>query len=313
MNFSDLFNKAISKRAAFFQDQENSCFRLFSSDGDGIDGLTIDYYDGVILMQFFDPALEEKLLNLSEILYDLVSSFLPVSSLYFKNRCTLNKPTDIAEVRKSRLLKGKEVTEDIVVRHNGIRMLADPVNSQSTGVFMDMRTVRERISDYYPNISSLLNLFCYTSAFSIHALRHGVSNAVNVDVSKPVLERSKQNYELNDLAVDHRNFVKEDAKRYLKWCIKKGITFDLVILDPPTFARSKKAYFSVKKDYAEYLQLITQVSGKYLLSAINTYTVTHEEYVDFHQGLFSNIFMENEAFDHAVDGESYLKCGLWEK
>lgn len=311
MNYHQLFQHAFLHRNKLITDEQNTCFRLFHGDGEGAPGLTLDYYDGAVLLQYFQEEHLEKIDLIVEALYESAATKLAISSLYAKNRMTVSDTAVVSEERMSTLVRGAEVSERIPVLHNGMKLYADVIHAQNTGIFMDMRQVRERLLSIYPELSSVLNLFCYTGAFSIHALQNGSNYAVNVDVSAPVLERARENYVLNSLSCDDRDFIRGDAIKVLRLLAKKGRTFDLVIFDPPTFSRSKKSYFSVKKDYMKYCRAIEELQPKYVLSAMNTYSVTVQQYLASHPSTWKREFLMHEASDFPHGGNPYLKCGLW--
>ena len=96
----------------------------------------------------------------------------------------------------------------------------------------------------------MLNLFSYTALFSVHAVRRGITGAVNVDLSRAVLERAKVNYGLNGLRIDERDFIYGDSLEWIRRFRKKGRTFSFVIFDPPTFSRNRQRSFSSRRDYA---------------------------------------------------------------
>ncbi|MFW5808489.1 MAG: class I SAM-dependent methyltransferase, partial [Spirochaetota bacterium] len=187
----------------------------------------------------------------------------------------------------------------------------DLVSAQNTGVFMDMREVRDRMVSFYPQIDSVLNLFCYTGAFSVHALAHGVPRAVNVDISAPVLDRARTNYTLNGLACDDRDFVRTDVMKAIRRFSKQGQRFGLVILDPPTFSRNKHSHFSVKKDYMRCCRLLEELTPAYVLSAMNTYSVPLSGYLSSHPQHWERIFLMHESTDFPHGNDPYLKCALW--
>jgi len=124
---------------------------------------------------------------------------------------------------KSTILEGEYPSSGIVVTQNGVKAGVDLVNGQNTGIFLDMRDIREKLRTFYKSesINRMLNLFSYTALFSVHALKNGVNNAVNIDLSRGVLNRARVNYQLNDLKVDERDFIFGDALDWTKQFSKK--------------------------------------------------------------------------------------------
>ncbi len=317
---SDIVNKdiaymlksAIERRGSLFEDSETDCFRIFNSSGDGIDGLTIDYYAGYLLLQYFNSGAREKI---RKILPDLLK-IIPVSvkGILSKNRMTPAGDELPDEKWKSTILEGDYPSDDIVVMQNGVKARVDLVNGQNTGIFLDMREIRDKLAHFYKSesVKRMLNLFSYTALFSIHALKNGAESAVNIDLSRGVLNRAKVNYQLNDLKIDERDFIYGDALDWTKQLSRKNVSFDYAVFDPPTFARNKKKNFSVKKDYSDSLQKVELLINKgFILTSINSYTVTEQEYRSYHPAAWELLMFGNESSDFVYSGNPYLKAGLW--
>jgi 23S rRNA (cytosine1962-C5)-methyltransferase len=302
-------NLALKKRQSFLLSKIDNCFRLINGVGDGIPDLTIDYYNKHILVQYFSANLYKDKSDIADALLDTFSD--SVASILIKNRTIQKDISQIKNSRESELIYGEFPNEKFYVVHNGINLYADLVHSQNTGIFMDMRNIRNVLSAYYSEISSLLNLFSYTSAFAIHSKKFGVSTAINVDISSAVLDRSKLNYKLNNYTIDNRDFFKSDALKAIKILSKKNKTFDLIILDPPTFSRKKKNHFSIKKDYTKYCNEIERLHPKYVLTAVNTISIAEKEFFSFHPENWKNIFFLHEDIDFPYKENPYLKCALW--
>jgi 23S rRNA (cytosine1962-C5)-methyltransferase len=287
------------------------CGRIFNGNGSLLPGITIDKYHDSLLIQYFSSDYCEEIGVICKSSLDLFSKFYPISSIWYKDRTILKHVKSMAEKRESIHYWGSE-DRFIQVRHNGCICTVDLVSGQNPGIFMDMREIRNCLTEYYPQVDSLVNLFCYTSLFSVHALANGVSKAVNVDTSKQVLLRSQENYRNNNLVVDSRDFIHEDSGRYLKRMYKRKETCDLVFYDPPTFSRNKKFHYSVKSDYRNHLDLISTISNRYVLTAINSYSVSKDEYLSYHPRSWEMLFFKNEARDFLNPHDPYLKCALWQ-
>ena len=307
-----LLSSAIERRGVLFENPETDCFRIFNTSGDGIDGLTADYYAGYILLQYFNA---EAGAMINRILPDLIKSLpVPVKGVLSKNRMTPSKDEIPDDQWKSVILEGDYPADGIIVLQNGVKARVDLVNGQNTGIFLDMREIRDKLNRFYESesLNRMLNLFSYTALFSVHALKNGVRNSVNIDLSRGVLNRAKVNYELNGLKVDQRDFIYGDALDWTKQLSKKGITFDFAIFDPPTFARNKKKNFSVKKDYSDSLQRVELlIDSGFILTSINSYTVTEQEYRSYHPDNWELLMFGNESSDFVYSGSPYLKVGLW--
>lgn len=309
-----LLKTAFERRNDLFGHPETDCFRIFNSSGDGLEGLTADWYAGYILVQYFKAGVESGIDAILERVR-LCSNKLPatVKGILVKNRMPMPESEGIGKW-KSRLFDGSYPEEGIVVRQNGVMMNADLVNGQNTGIFLDMRDIRTELTGFYQKEKpvSMLNLFCYTGAFSVHALKNGVQRAVNVDLSKSVLRRARENYVLNSLPVDERDFVYGDSYERVKIFSRKNIHFEFAVFDPPTFSRNRGKNFSVRNDYTTFLELLGNVvHGGFIFTSINAATLTKSEYISFHPRGWELVMFANESSDFIHRGNPYLKAGLW--
>jgi len=316
VNFESLLKKAIEKREGLFGDSRTDCFRLFNSGGDGVEGLSIDYYAGHILVQYFNDPVLSRIDTIIRCITSIGDKILPqLKSILVKDRRVIAGSADRNSRWKSRLVEGSYKEEaGIIVHQNGIIAEVDLVNGQNTGIFLDMREIREKLGKFYSDsgIKSMINLFSYTGLFSVHALLHGVSHAVNVDLSKGVLKRARFNYKLNGLAVDDRDFLYGDSMEWIKILTKKGESYSFGIFDPPTFARNKKRSFSVRSDYYDSLKKLEKIiPGGYILTSINSYSVSLAEYKSCHPENWELLMFGNESADFVNRGNPYLKAGLW--
>lgn len=307
-----LIKTAIDKRSNLFEDSETDCFRIFNSSGDGIDGLTADYYSGYILLQFFNQSARDMVKQC----HTLLTRFFPlnVKAVLCKNRIVpVNKKNDDC-LWESIILDGIYPSDGIVVKQNGIKAGVNLIHGQNTGIFLDMREVRKNLEDFYKSgmIKTMLNLFSYTALFSIHALTHGIKSSINIDLSKNVLYRARANYQLNGLNIDNRDFIYGDVFVWSKQLAKKNKSFDYIVFDPPTFARNRKRSFSVKKDYQDSLRKIELLTDHgFIFTSVNSYSVSENEYRSYHPDSWELVMFANESSDFKYRDSPYLKAGLW--
>ena len=126
-----------------------------------------------------------------------------------------------------------------------------------TGIFLDQREVRETIRQRYSAGRTVLNTFSYTGAFSVAAAMGGATKTTSVDVANRSLEKTKEQFAANDIDPETQQIYVMDVFDYFKYALKKQLTFDTVVVDPPSFARTKKRTFSVVKDYGTLVAQIT--------------------------------------------------------
>jgi 23S rRNA (cytosine1962-C5)-methyltransferase len=313
MRFESLLIKAFEKRLILCSDADTNCFRLFNTDGDGIPGLTIDIYGEYILMQYFSPQPAHRLEDVLQA-FNESADIIPVAikGVLMKNRTKAPGVNDMRVARESILVQGSPPPPGYVVRQNGVDAVVDLIRGQSSGIFLDMREVRDKLVRYYRPSDIMLNLFCYTALFSVHAVKNGIAGAVNVDLSKRVLERAKSNYRLNGLRIDERDFIYGDALEWIRIFRKKGKMFSLIIFDPPTFSRNRWRTFSSRKNYRKTLEQIGGlVEDGHVLTSVNSYSIPADEYKSFHPSSWKLELYCNESSDFMVAGRPYLKVGLW--
>jgi 23S rRNA (cytosine1962-C5)-methyltransferase len=305
--------RALGKREKLFGDTETNCFRILNGEGDGVPGLVIDWYGEYILIQYYDQRLRDSTGDIIRAVTGAADRFpAPPRGILLKNRVKSADTRDISAAMKSVILEGSEPPEGYSVRQNGILAGVDLMRGQSTGIFLDMREIRDRLVRYYTHGDIMLNLFSYTALFSVHALMHGITGAVNVDLSKAVLERARANYRRNGLRVDERDFVYGDSLDWIRRFRKKERTFTVAVFDPPTFSRNRRRTFSSKKNYQDSLAMLSDiVKGGHVFTSVNSYSISREEYMSYHPAEWRLEFFANESADFAHSGNPYLKAGLW--
>ena len=248
---ADRLRCALERREALRRRDDLTAYRLVNGAGDGLPGLAVDRFADVLVVHAEGKALVPPPL----------SGF---RSAYVKLRPPRAKPVDVAEPAWG------EAVESLVVLENGLRYLARPGAGLSTGLFLDMREVRAWVAEHAAG-RSVLNLFAYTCAFGVAALSGGAGHVLNLDLSRSSLAWGEENYRLNNLPVDDRDFVYGDAFDWLDRFARRRHTFDLVIVDPPSFSTSRRGTFSAERDYVRLTMAAARVvaPGSILLAATN--------------------------------------------
>lgn len=224
-------NKAISRREKMLK--ITNAMRLVNGAGDDLDGLLIDRYHRHIQIQVLDERWHA---HMDEICGQLCSA-MPVDYLVVKIRRGLQMA--------SKVFMG--TNPETIVEEHGFRFKVNLDEHLNGGLFLDMRRNRWMVGQSCRN-KKVLNCFSYTCAFGVYARAGGASEVINTDISRKALERGSVNYHLNGFTPDSPEFIKTDSVGYLKRTIKKGQCFDVIILDPPSFARYEKKVFQVKRD-----------------------------------------------------------------
>ena len=154
-----------------------------------------------------------------------------------------------------------------IVREGKARFHVDLLDTVNPGLFLDMRDVRLEVESRFRDMSQrgavqngprFLNLFSYTCSFSVHARLGGAEIATNADISGKILDKGRENYALNGLDLRPGEFFRGSALEYVQWALKKGMKFDGIVLDPPSFARFKGGNFNVRE---HLMPLVSQCAG----------------------------------------------------
>ncbi len=313
MKLNNLYAASFDRRAGLHEAVDTDCYRLVNMEGDGLPGVTVDRYNEFILVQYFHEEFSREKDHHVRALEETLSRLpVPIRGVLLKNRTRVSETEEIQDARISELLSGELPADTCTVKQNGVLAGVDLVSAQNTGLFLDMREVRDMLPEYYPSAPDMLNLFSYTGIFSVHALKNGAAGSINVDLSKPVLARAMENYRLNNLPVDNRDFIYGDALQWVKIFGKKGRRFSFVVFDPPSFSRNKKGVFSVRKHFADFCKRIDGVmEGGYVLTSTNQVSVTKDEYLSWHPGKWKPVFFARESSDFPFTDRPCLKAGLW--
>ena len=238
MNFASLLEKALEKRSPLFDKTE--AFRIVNGAADGFPGLTLDKFGDRYQIQFFG----EDLLRSRRAIADAVAEkFAPVC-IVVKER--LSRSGKSLENPPMEVAVGRPEDSVGIVREGSALFNVDLLDTVNPGLFLDMRAIRlemgERAAD-----RRMLNLFSYTCAFSVHGRLGGAEISTNADISAKILDKGRENYALNGLEPKPGEFFRGNAVEYVHWAQKKGLKFDAIVLDPPSFARFKGKNFNVRE------------------------------------------------------------------
>ncbi|AKP80216.1 class I SAM-dependent rRNA methyltransferase [Priestia megaterium] len=238
--------RAIASRHDFYASEDTTAFRVFNSEGDGIGGLIIDYYDGYYVTSWYS----EGIYQFKEYVIEALKSAPNFKGLYQKKRFNVKGQY----IEEDDFVVGDKGEFPLIVRENGIRFAVYLNDGAMVGVFLDQRDVRKTIRDKYAKGKTVLNMFSYTGAFSVAAALGGAAKTTSVDLANRSLAKTIEQFSVNGIDHEAQDIIVEDVFKYFKYAVKKNMTFDLVVLDPPSFAKSKKHTFSAAKDYKDLLK-----------------------------------------------------------
>lgn len=237
--FSRLDKALQARRACNIIRPDNNTYRLVHGEGDRLPGLIIDIYDNAAIIQAHSVGMHMQRKDIARQLRTLYGDKL--TCIYYKSETTLPYKADLSE--ESGFLYGK--ASDVVATENGLKFYIDWLKGQKTGFFIDQRDNRSLIEKYSQG-KKVLNMFCYTGGFSVYALRGGASMIHSVDSSERAIEMTNRNIALNFPDAANHEAYATDAFSYLR---DMDNSYDLIVLDPPAFAKHKDALRNALKGY----------------------------------------------------------------
>ena len=220
---------------------ENNTYRLVHGEGDNLPGLIIDVYGGTAVMQAHSAGMHVYRMEIADALSEVIGDI--VKHIYYKSETTLPYKADLGP--ENGFIKGG--SPENVALENGLKFHVDWLKGQKTGFFVDQRENRHLLERYSKG-RNVLNMFCYTGGFSFYAMRGGANLVHSVDSSAKAIDLTNQNVELNFPGDDRHQAFAEDAFKYLD---RMGDQYDLIILDPPAFAKHRDALRNALRGYSK--------------------------------------------------------------
>lgn len=228
-------------------------YRLIHSEGDSLPGLVVDRYADILVAQIHTAGME----RLQPLLIDALMAETGARGLLLRNNIQSRRREGLL-VEEPTAVAG-EVPPQVAVRENGVRFVVDPWQGQKTGFFIDQRDKREALRKYARG-KRVLNCFSYSGAFSVYAaLASPSTHVTSVDISAPAIELARQHFSLNGLDPEQHTFLVADVFEYLEQSHAAGEQFDVVVLDPPAFAKTQGARAQALKAYRRLNTLGMQV------------------------------------------------------
>ena len=238
---------------------DNNAFRLVHGEGDGLPGLIIDVYDGTAVMQAHTQGIHYIREALAEDLMRVAGA--DIRNVYYKSETTLSYKSEARQTAEDGvngylIIEGKKVENreegkaleasisDVAIE-NGLKFHVDWLKGQKTGFFVDQRENRALVEKFSKG-RKVLNMFCYTGGFSFYAMRGGAELVHSVDVSQQAINFTNNNVKLNYPDDPRHEAFCEDAFHYLD---RMGDQYDLIILDPPAFAKHRKVLHNALQGY----------------------------------------------------------------
>lgn len=218
---------------------DNNIYRLVHGEGDRLPGLVIDVYGKTAVMQAHSVGMHMSREQIADALIEASEGL--IENVYYKSETTLPFKADLHQ--ENGFLRGHD--EGNVAVENGLKFHIDWLRGQKTGFFVDQRENRSLL-EYYAKGRNVLNMFCYTGGFSVYAMRGGANLVHSVDSSAKAIDLTRANAEMNFPGDARHEAFAEDAFKFLE---QAGSNYDLIVLDPPAFAKHKDALPRALKGY----------------------------------------------------------------
>jgi 23S rRNA (cytosine1962-C5)-methyltransferase len=245
-------HSAVELRQVFDPNKTNA-YRLINAEGDGLPGLIVDRFAEILVAQIHTAGME----HLRQLLIDALIDETRTRGVLLRNDSQSRRREGL-ELEEPQVVMGG-VPMQVTVRENGVLFLIDPWQGQKTGFFLDQRDKRQALRKY-ARAKRVLNCFSYTGGFSVYAaLTSNKTHITSVDISAPAIETAREQFVLNGLDPNQHQFLIADVFDYLEQARSAGEQFDVVVLDPPAFAKTQSARAQALKAYRRLNLLGMQV------------------------------------------------------
>jgi 23S rRNA (cytosine1962-C5)-methyltransferase len=310
---------AVQLRNPLRQD-DTTGYRLVHGENDGLPGLVVDRYDETLVIKLYTLAWLPHLRDL----LSAMDAVVPAERLVLRlGRAMQEQPRHLYGLSDGMILYGPDLDGPVIFRENGLRFEADPIHGQKTGFFLDQRENRARVEKLASG-KTVLNVFAYTGGFSLYAARGGARTIVDVDVSGPALAAAKRNLTLNcdhpsvAAVADKHETLTEDAFEALAW-LGRNRRFDLVIIDPPAFAKKRAEVERALSAYQRLTRLglgVLQPGGTLVMASCSSRVSADEFFAAVHRAAVQagrplrEIERTGHPLDHPIGFKegAYLKC-----
>ncbi|NRD23766.1 class I SAM-dependent methyltransferase [Winogradskyella litoriviva] len=312
--FQDKIEVAYEKRLELLSTNTNS-YRLLFGENDGFPGLIADVYNTVLVVKLYSeiwlPYLESILESLQKVSkVDTIVMRLSRGLQNSKNH----------SLKDGEVVFGTLKNEVVVFVEHNVNFSANVIKGHKTGYFLDHRANRKRVGELSKE-KKVLDVFSYAGGFSVHALANGAKEVTSLDISKQALDMARTNGKLNNYTGKHKT-ISGDAFEEMKLLIENGKTYDVVVIDPPSFAKQQSEVDLAKKKYAQLAELgamLTAKKGMLVLASCSS-RVLAQSFFDLNNRvlnsqsrLFEIELKTNHDVDHPISFPegAYLKCGYY--
>lgn len=263
----DQVSKAVSLRSALFDLSNTNSYRLINGEGDGVPGLVVDRYNNVLVIQSSTAGMDKLK---SQIVEWLLAELPEIKTVYERSEIASRTKEKLPQIKE--YLYGEAISE-VEILENGLKMIVDFVEGHKTGYYLDQREMRSLVGELATG-KRVLNCFSYTGGFSLAAARGSALSTNSVDLSAQALEVAKRNFELNGFSGDH-SFNSADVFKFLR---EEDLNYDLVILDPPAFAKKRTDIEAATRGYRDInrIAMSKMPAGSMLITCSCSYHIDQE-------------------------------------
>ncbi len=289
---------AVSYRESIFPNEE--CVRLIFGESDLLPGLIVDKYGDYLAVQILSSGME----SLKSYIYKgLISTFPDLKGIIQKNSNSYRELEGLTT--EDEIIFG-EIPEQFISSELGIKLAISLIFGQKTGYFLDQKLNRYKLRELSKD-KSILDCFCNQGGFALNATFAGAKEVLGIDISKTAIEQAKHNAELNNFT--NCKFEVADVFEYLEKAVIKGEKWDIVIIDPPAFAKSRKSLATAIKGYAKInkFALLLLNEGGYLVTSScsqlldeNTFLETINSVASKQNKLLKVLFRGGQSPDHPI-------------
>lgn len=311
--FAQKIRTAYQKREKYI-DKKNNGYRLIYGESDGLPGLIIDIFGHCGVIKLYSSIWKKHLDGIIATTVELTT----IKSLVLRVSRQVESENDPL-LHNGKILYGTLENENILFKEKGVSFYANVLKGHKTGFFLDHRANRYQIQHLAHN-KKVLDVFCYSGGFTVHALLGGAKHVTSIDISKHALEVLQTNASLNGTFTNH-TAIAQDAFLALQQLIDQNNTFELVIIDPPSFAKNKKEIEQALHAYQRLAKLAVSLveDGGILMMASCSARVLPVDFFSSIESVFKDRFLRLHTslhdFDHPIihPESAYLKTAYYQK
>jgi 23S rRNA (cytosine1962-C5)-methyltransferase len=310
--WKEKLHRSLDIRAPLLKTDTNA-FRLIHGENDGMPSLIVDVYNQVVVVKIYSGLWIPYLADIYNLMNDLMQ---PAAIIQRLGRVVYQN----YDLEDGAIVKGTLENEKVQYREHGVLFSTNVIHGHKTGSFLDHRHNRLRVSQLSKD-KSVLDVFSYAGGFSVHAAVGGALEVTSLDISQQALNAAVENMALNTYSTNHQ-ILRMDAFKGLEEFIKKRKMFDLVIVDPPSFAKKESEIEGAINSYTRLARLASRLvtkNGIIVLASCSSRVNDDSFFEACEKGLnsrFSHFSLFEKTFhdiDHPISFPegAYLKCGYW--